>query len=46
LLFNITLAPASLPLPLFLALLELFLVYAYRTSFAGIFTAKAESSGR
>jgi putative oxidoreductase len=46
LLFNITLAPSSLPLPLFLALLELFLVYAYRTSFAGIFTAKAESPVR
>jgi uncharacterized membrane protein YphA (DoxX/SURF4 family) len=43
LLFSITLAPASgLPVPLFLALLEIFLVYAYRASFAGIFSAKAE----
>jgi uncharacterized membrane protein YphA (DoxX/SURF4 family) len=42
LLFHITFEPAGLPLPLFLALLEIYLVYAYRASFAGIFAAKAE----
>ncbi len=41
LLFHITLEPAGLPLPLFLALLEAILVYAYRDSFAGLFAAKA-----
>jgi uncharacterized membrane protein YphA (DoxX/SURF4 family) len=40
LLFHITLEPAGLPLPLFLAVLEIYLVYAYRASFAGIFAAK------
>lgn len=40
LLFNITLSPSALPIPLVLALLEIFLVYAYRDSFAGIFAAK------
>ena len=42
LLFHITLEPGGLPLPLGLLLLEVFLVYAYRASFAGIFAAKAE----
>ena len=42
LLFHITLAPSGLPVPLVLAVLELFLVYAYRESFAGIFAAKAQ----
>ena len=42
LLFNITLAPSGLPVPLFLGLLEVILVYAYRSSFAGIFAAKAQ----
>jgi hypothetical protein len=42
LLFNLTLAPSNLPIPLFLAVLELYLVYAYRANFAGIFAAKAE----
>jgi len=42
LLFHITLEPSGLPIPLFLTLLELYLVYAYRANFAGIFAAKAE----
>jgi putative oxidoreductase len=42
LLFNLTLTPSNLPIPLFLAVLEIYLVYAYRANFAGIFTAKAE----
>ena len=42
LLFHIAFYPAGLPLPLFLAVLEILLVYAYRASFAGIFAAKAE----
>jgi hypothetical protein len=42
LLFNLTLAPSNLPIPLFLAVLELYLVYVYRANFAGIFAAKAE----
>jgi hypothetical protein len=41
-LFHITLEPSGLPIPLVLAVLELFLVYAYRESFAGIFVAKAQ----
>jgi putative oxidoreductase len=40
LLFDITLAPAGLPPGLVAGLLEAFLVYAYRDSFAGIFAAK------
>jgi putative oxidoreductase len=39
-LFNATLAPKSLPVSLVVGVLELFLVYAYRASFAGIFAAK------
>jgi uncharacterized membrane protein YphA (DoxX/SURF4 family) len=42
LLFNLTLSPSNLPIPLFLSVLEIYLVYAYRANFAGIFTAKAE----
>jgi uncharacterized membrane protein YphA (DoxX/SURF4 family) len=42
LLFNLTLTPSNLPIPLFLSVLEIYLVYAYRANFAGIFTAKAE----
>jgi len=43
LLFNVTLAPSAMGIALTLALgaLELFLVWAYRESFAGIFNAKA-----
>jgi uncharacterized membrane protein YphA (DoxX/SURF4 family) len=41
LLFHVTFLPSMLPLPLFLGVLELILVYAYRASFAGIFAAKA-----
>jgi hypothetical protein len=46
LLFHITLEPGAIALPLFLAVLELVLVYAYRDSFAGIFAAKPEASLR
>jgi putative oxidoreductase len=42
LLFHITFEPKGLPLPLVLLVLEIFLVYAYRASFAGIFAAKAQ----
>ena len=42
LLFNLTLTPSNLPIPLFLAVLEIYLVYAYRANFAGIFTAIAD----
>jgi putative oxidoreductase len=42
LLFNLTLTPSNLPIPLFLAVLEIYLVYVFRANFAGIFTAKAE----
>ncbi len=40
-LFHLTLEPAALPLPLFLAILEIILVFAYREYFRGIFTSKA-----
>ena len=40
-LFNVTLAPSTLPVALVVGALEIFLVYAYRASFAGIFAAKA-----
>jgi uncharacterized membrane protein YphA (DoxX/SURF4 family) len=42
LLFHITFEPQGLPIPLVLAVLEVFLVYVYRASFAGIFAVKAE----
>jgi len=41
-LFGITMAPQGLPVGLVVGVLELFLVYAYRASFAGIFAAKAQ----
>ena len=41
-LFNATLSPSALPVALVLGALEIFLVYAYRASFAGIFAAKAQ----
>jgi putative oxidoreductase len=39
-LFNATLMPSAVPMSLVAGALELFLVYAYRASFAGIFAAK------
>jgi hypothetical protein len=42
LLFQVTFEPKGLPIPLVLTVLEIFLVYAYRASFAGIFSAKAQ----
>ena len=42
LLFGLTLAPAGLPIGLVAGVLEVFLVWAYRASFAGIFAAKAK----
>ena len=44
LLFGITLAPAGLAVPLVVGVLEAFLVYAYRNSFAGIFDSSAQPS--
>lgn len=44
LLFHITLEPSGLPIGLVVGVLEAFLVYAYRSSFAGIFAAKAQPS--
>jgi uncharacterized membrane protein YphA (DoxX/SURF4 family) len=41
LLFNATLYPQTLAAPLVLGVLEIFLVWAYRESFAGVFAAKA-----
>jgi uncharacterized membrane protein YphA (DoxX/SURF4 family) len=43
-LFGITLAPSGLAPGLVVGVLELFLVYAYRASFAGILAAKAQPS--
>ena len=40
-LFNATLMPGAVPMALVVGVLEVFLVYAYRASFAGIFAAKA-----
>lgn len=40
LLFHVTLAPNELVMPLVLALLECFLIYAYWPAFSGIFTRK------
>ena len=42
LLFNATLMPSGVPISLGVGALELFLVYAYRESFAGIFAAKTK----
>ena len=39
-LFNATLKPKAVPMALVVGVLEIFLVYAYRASFAGIFAAK------
>jgi len=44
LLFGLTLAPSGLVIGLVIGLLELFLVYAYRDSFAGIFDRRAQPS--
>jgi uncharacterized membrane protein YphA (DoxX/SURF4 family) len=44
LLFGITLVPSSLKIGLVVGLLEAFLVYAYRASFAGIFNRRAQPS--
>jgi uncharacterized membrane protein YphA (DoxX/SURF4 family) len=44
LLFGITLAPSDLAIPLVVGVLEAFLVYAYRNSFAGIFDSTAQPS--
>ena len=41
LLFGFTLFPSGLYLPLFLAILEVILLFAYREYFRGIFTGKA-----
>ena len=41
-LFNATLKPEAVPVALVVGALEIFLVYAYRTSFAGIFAANAK----
>jgi putative oxidoreductase len=41
-LFNATLMPAMIPVALVVGVLEIFLVWAYRESFAGIFNAKAQ----
>jgi uncharacterized membrane protein YphA (DoxX/SURF4 family) len=41
-LFSVTLAPSGLAPGIIAGLLEVFLVYAYRASFAGIFAAKAQ----
>lgn len=42
-LFNATLYPKTLPVALVLGALEIFLVWAYRESFAGVFSAKAQA---
>ncbi len=44
LLFGLTLAPSGLVIGLVVGLLEAFLVYAYRDSFAGIFDRRAQPS--
>ena len=44
LLFGITLEPSGLAVPLVIGVLEAFLVYAYRNSFAGIFDRTAQPS--
>lgn len=42
-LFNATLFPKAVPVALVLGALEIFLVWAYRESFAGVFAAKAKA---
>jgi putative oxidoreductase len=44
--FNLAFTPAAAYLPLFLAILEVILVYAYRESFRGIFDGKAQPHWR
>jgi hypothetical protein len=44
LLFHLTLNPSGIGPGLIVGVLELFLVYAYRASFAGIFASKAQPS--
>lgn len=44
-LFNATLFPKALPVALVLGALEIFLVWAYREAFAGVFAAKARAKG-
>jgi putative oxidoreductase len=46
LLFHLTLEPGGIYLPLFLAILEVILVFAYREYFRGIFTGKATPTWR
>jgi putative oxidoreductase len=41
-LFNITLFPSAVPMGVAVGVFEAFLVWAYRSSFAGIFAAKAQ----
>src|ERR1039458_7953549 len=41
-LFNATLMPKAVPMALVVGVLEIFLVYAYRASFAGIFAGKSK----
>ncbi|HEV2619218.1 MAG TPA: DoxX family protein [Acidobacteriaceae bacterium] len=43
---TLTPGPSALAMPLFLAVLEILLVYAYRESFAGIFRARTEPALR
>jgi uncharacterized membrane protein YphA (DoxX/SURF4 family) len=40
--FHVTLAPAGLPPALFWAMMEIYLIYAYRASFAGLLRANAK----
>jgi uncharacterized membrane protein YphA (DoxX/SURF4 family) len=42
LLFHITLAPAGLPPALFWAVMEIYLLYAYKASFAGLLNPNAK----
>ena len=44
--FGFAFAPSGIYLPLFLAILEVILVYAYRESFRGIFDGKAQPHWR
>jgi putative oxidoreductase len=44
--YNLAFAPSQAYLPLFLAIVEVILVYAYRESFRGIFDPKAQPHWR
>jgi putative oxidoreductase len=46
LLFHFTFEPSGLYIPLFCAILEVVLVFAYRESFRGVFAAKVEPHWR